>query len=141
MLDRARILGLIRHQGAMCLLDRVIDCSAQRIVCSSQSHLNPANPLCRRGRLSTVCGVEYGLQAAASHGALLGRVKQQGRLVALRQVVIHHPRLDDPTIAQLRAEAVLEHGDAVGVIYRFQLRAEDGRRLAEGRATIAFQRP
>jgi predicted hotdog family 3-hydroxylacyl-ACP dehydratase len=142
MLDRARILQLIPHQGAMCLLDRVIDWSAQRVVCVAQSHLDPANPLCRRGRLSTLCGLEYGLQAAAIHGALLEGVKQEGRLVALRNVVIHHPRLDDPAIGRrLRAEAALEQGDTAAVIYRFQLKAEDGRRLAQGRATMAFQRP
>jgi predicted hotdog family 3-hydroxylacyl-ACP dehydratase len=141
MLDRERILGLIRHQGAMCLLDRVIDWSAQRIVCVAHSHLDPMNPLCRRGRLSTISGLEYGLQAAAIHGALLGAVKQRGRLVALRHVLIRHPRLDDAAIGQLRAEAALEQADAAAVIYWFQLQAEDGRRLAEGRATIALPRP
>ena len=125
----------------MCLLDRVIDWSAQWIVCVAQSHLDPANPLYRRGRLSTLCGLEYGLQAAAVHGALLGGVKRQGRLVALRHVVIQHPRLDDQTIGQLRVEAALEQGDAAAAIYQFQLQAEDGRRLAQGRATIALQSP
>lgn len=141
MLDRERILELIRHQGAMCLLDQVIDWSAQRVLCVTRSHLDPANPLCRRHRLSTLCGLEYGLQAAAIHGALLGGVKQQGQLVALRNVVIRHSRLDDPAIGLLGATAVLEQGGAAAAIYQFQLQAEDGQRLAEGRATIAFYHP
>jgi len=71
MLTREHILGLIPHQGTMCLLDRVLDWSAGEIVCAASSHLAPDNPLRRDGRLGAICGIEYGLQAAALHGALV----------------------------------------------------------------------
>ena len=139
MLDRSGIAALIPHQGAMCLLDRVAAWSDTDIVCHAVSHLDPANPLRRQGRLSTVCGVEYALQAAALHGALRGGAPQPaGWLAALRSVSIHRPRLDEAGLGRLRIEAHREHGGAAGLIYRFRLLAEDGGLLAEGRATIAL---
>jgi predicted hotdog family 3-hydroxylacyl-ACP dehydratase len=139
MLDRSRIGALIPHHGAMCLLDQVAAWSDTDIVCHAVSHLDPANPLRRNGRLSTVCGLEYALQAAAVHGALCGGAAQPaGWLVALRNVIIHRPGLDDASIGRLRIEAHREHAAPAGLVYRFCLRAEDGGPLAEGRATIAL---
>ena len=69
MLTRQQILALIPHQGMMCLLDRVAAWSAADITCGASSHLSPDNPLRRDGRLGAICGIEYGLQAAALHGA------------------------------------------------------------------------
>jgi predicted hotdog family 3-hydroxylacyl-ACP dehydratase len=139
MLDRSGIAALIPHQGAMCLLDRVAAWTDADIVCHAVSHLDPTNPLRRQGRLSTVCGIEYALQAAAVHGALRGGAPQPpGRLVALRNVIIHRPRLDEAGGGRLRIEAEREHAGPAGLIYRFRLRAEDGGPLAEGRATIAL---
>lgn len=71
MLTREQILGLIPHQGTMCLLDRVLAWSAGEITCAASSHLAADNPLRRDGRLGAICGIEYGLQAAALHGALV----------------------------------------------------------------------
>jgi predicted hotdog family 3-hydroxylacyl-ACP dehydratase len=139
MLDRPGIAALIPHHGTMCLLDRVAAWSDADIVCHAVSHLDPANPLRRQGRLSTVCGLEYALQAAAVHGALCGGAPQPaGWLVALRNVAIHRPRLDEAGIGRLRIEAHREHAGAAGLIYRFCLRANDGAALAEGRATISL---
>ena len=67
------ILELIPHQGAMCLLDEVA--SRGR---TTRYHLHgPISP-CHRtihcdamAGCSAVCGIEYGLQAAALHGALV----------------------------------------------------------------------
>jgi predicted hotdog family 3-hydroxylacyl-ACP dehydratase len=139
MLDRSGIAALIPHQGAMCLLDRVAAWSDADIVCTAVSHLDPGNPLRRQGRLSTVCGTEYALQAAAVHGALCGGAPQPpGRLVALRSVIIHRPRLDEASFGRLRIEAHREHANAAGLMYSFRLLAEDGGPLAEGRFTIAL---
>ena len=71
MIGRDRIMALIPHQGAMCLLDEAVLWTAERIVCRAVSHLDPANPLRRAGGLHALCGAEYALQAAALHGALL----------------------------------------------------------------------
>ena len=65
MLSRAHILELIPHQGTMCLLDEVTEWSERAITCRTRSHLTPDNPLRRDGRVSGLCGIEYGLQAAA----------------------------------------------------------------------------
>ena len=141
MLDRQRILELIPHQGAMCLLDGVSSWSETGLCCYARSHLDPANPLRRAGRLSTVCGLEYALQAAAVHGALRdGAPQPPGWLAALRNVALHRPWLDDPAIGRLEVEARMQHGNASGLIYAFRLCAENGEVIAEGRATIALSR-
>ncbi|HUN39907.1 MAG TPA: hypothetical protein VMU81_06430 [Acetobacteraceae bacterium] len=82
MLTREQILGLIPHQGTMCLLDRVLGWSAAEISCIAISHLAPDNPLRRDGQLGAICGIEYGLQAAALHGALV----QWGAMLAVPAV-------------------------------------------------------
>jgi predicted hotdog family 3-hydroxylacyl-ACP dehydratase len=137
MLSRERILELIPHQGAMCLLDAVSSWSDAAITCRTRSHLSPDNPLRRHGRLNGVCGIEYGLQAAALHGALLGgRPQPAGYLAALRSVEILAARLDDPSLGMLDVSAQLEMQDAGGLIYGFRIQSTDGAVLLAGRATI-----
>lgn len=139
MLDRDAISRLIPHQGRMSLLDAALAWDAGQIACRATSHLCPANPLRRSGRLGMVCGVEYGLQAAALHGALLeGARAREGRLAALREVEVAAGRLDDPTHGVLAVTARLEAAERAGMIYRFSLTTEAGRALVSGRATIVF---
>ncbi|MBV9783133.1 MAG: phosphotransferase [Acidisphaera sp.] len=140
MLDRSRILSLIPHQGRMCLLDRVEEWGEAAIVCSAVSHLDPANPLRRDGRLGIACGIEYGLQAAAVHGALCdGAAQAPGYLASLRSVRFAVERLDDPWIGRLavHAEALLR--EPRGMVTRIALRAADGRVLLEAKASIVIQ--
>jgi predicted hotdog family 3-hydroxylacyl-ACP dehydratase len=137
MLDRRRILELIPHQGAMCLVDEVSEWSDSAIACRTCSHLSPDNPLRRSGRLHGICGIEYGLQAAALHGALLAGNRQPvGYLAGLRSVDIVAARLDDTSIGALHVTAQLELRDVSGLIYCFQLRSSRGAKLLTGRATI-----
>jgi len=150
VLDRDAIARLIPHQGQMSLLDAALAWDDGQIACRATSHLCPANPLRRAGRLGMVCGVEYCLQAAALHGALaLGARAREGRLAALRDVTVAAGRLDDPAHGALAVTALLEAADRVGMIYRFSLAAEGqapasrakcepGRALVRGRATIVF---
>lgn len=134
------IAALIPHAGSMCLLDSVVEWSADAIACRATSHLDPANPLRRNGRLGAVCGIEYALQAAALHGALRGGAPQPpGWLAALRMTYLTPEPLDDPALGTLLAEARREHGDAAGLLYGITLRAEDGRVLLDGRATIVLR--
>jgi predicted hotdog family 3-hydroxylacyl-ACP dehydratase len=141
VLNRADILGLIPHQGAMCLLDGVTGWTAQDITCHSASHLDPANPLRRDGQLAPICGVEYGLQAAAVHGALCnGAPQQAGFVAALRRLEMHVDRLDDPAFGVLAVSATLEHADSTGMIYAFRLTSASGRCLLAGRGVVAFPR-
>ncbi len=133
---------LIPHAGSMCLLDAVIAWSDDAIACRATSHLNPDNPLRRHGQLGVLCGAEYGLQAAALHGALRGGAPQPpGYLAALRMTHLAAGRLDDPGLGALIAQARREHGDATGLLYAIRLDAEDGRTLLEARATIILTRP
>ena len=84
MLTRARILELIPHKGTMCLLDEAVGWSDAKITCRARSHLSPDNPLRRNGGLAGLCGIEYGLQAAALHGAIVaGGPQPAGYLAAL----------------------------------------------------------
>ena len=71
MLTRRHILELIPHQGSMCLLDEVVLWTDVAIACLSRTHLAHGNPLRRDNKLNAVGGIEYGLQAAALHGALV----------------------------------------------------------------------
>ena len=138
-LDHAAIAALIPHAGAMCLLHSVLDWSDAAIRCRAVSHLDPANPLRRCGRLQPVCGIEYALQAAAVHGALCAGNKQPaGYLAALRIDTLPEGRWDDPALGTLLVEARREHGSAAGLLYAIAVQAEDGRVLLAGRATIVL---
>lgn len=132
--------ALLPHAGAMCLLDHVSDWSIEAITCRASSHLSPDNPLRRAGRLATLCGAEYGLQAAAIHGALRdgGQAQPAGYLSGLTLSHIGVTRLDDPALGGLRVEARIELAERRGLIYGFTLHAEDGLLLLQGRGTILF---
>ena len=144
MLTRQQIMALIPHQGSMCLLDVVTAWSADGITCGASSHLAPENPLRRDGRLSAVCGIEYGLQAAALHSALMrgeaghDAFAPPGYLAALRGVDLQVERLDDASFGTLQVTARPELRTAGGLIYRFAVASEAGAPLLHGRATIVF---
>jgi predicted hotdog family 3-hydroxylacyl-ACP dehydratase len=142
-IDRDSIAALIPHSGGMVLLDRVVSWDQGRITCRTRSHLDPANPLRRAGRLAAACGIEYALQAAALHGGLAagGTAQQAGFLAALRDVTVHFERLDDQAIGDLHVEARLERHEEGGSIYALELRSQVGRVLLSGRAVIALPRP
>ncbi len=137
-LDHAAIAALIPHAGAMCLLDSVLEWSDEAIACLATSHLDPANPLRRDGRLAAICGVEYALQAAALHGALRGGAPQPpGYLASLRIESLTSARLDDPTLGVLRVTARCEHASDQGLLYGIAVHA-GARCLIDGRATIVL---
>lgn len=143
MLDRTGILKLIPHQGTMCLLDGVLDWNAGAIVCRAGSHLHAGNPLRHAALLGPAAGIEYGLQAAALHGALrAGEAPQPpARLAALRNVWFHARRLDDPTLGELKVTARIEANSVAGMAYAFRLFAAHGGCILEGRCLIALPDP
>jgi predicted hotdog family 3-hydroxylacyl-ACP dehydratase len=142
-MDAAAIAALLPHAGAMVLLDRVDHWDANAITCRALSHLDPANPLRRGDRLAAVAGIEYALQAAAVHGGLTAGGSRQpaGYLASLRGVALHIARLDNPNLGTLVVKARLERQEASGLIYSFELRAQDGHSLVSGGAAIALPRP
>ena len=97
-INKAEIRTLIPHSDLMCLLDEVVQWDDRSIVCVSNTHRDPVNPLRRQGRLSAVHAFEYGAQAAAIHGGLraraAGTIAPPGYLAALRDGRLHVTRLD-----------------------------------------------
>ena len=144
MIQGARLAAMVPHDGAMVLLDAVIRWDAGTIHCRSRSHLAPANPLRRPvaegARLPAICGVEYGLQAAALHGALLagGVAQRAGYVARLRGVTLAVEWLDDPAFGTLAIQARLEHSEANGMLYALSVSDVMGRLLVSARAGIAL---
>ncbi len=133
--DRAWLLAHLPHQGAMNVLDRVERWDEGTLHARATSHRDPSHPLRRGGVLPIAAGIEYGAQAAAAHGALVG-VAGAGRLASVRAVTFHANRLDDVEgDLDVRAEQ-LGGGDR-GVLYGFTVSRGD-RTLVEGRVTVAF---
>jgi len=138
LIDKAEIRQLIPHCDLMCLLDDVEQWDDRIIVCRSNTHRDPANPLRRQGRLSAVHAFEYGAQAAAVHGGLraraAGTVAPHGYLAAIRDGRFHVRRLDYIHLP-LRILATRLYGEGANIVYEFMLTAA-AVVVAEGRVTI-----
>jgi predicted hotdog family 3-hydroxylacyl-ACP dehydratase len=138
LIDKTEILGLIPHQGTMCLLDGVTAWDDQSIVCTSSTHRDPDNPLRRQQGLAALHAVEYGAQATAVHGGL--RARQAGQrapsayLAALRDIRLFVDALD-AVEAPLSIEATRLAGDTGHFIYTFRVSAAQ-ELLVEGRVTV-----
>lgn len=133
------IAAHIPHQGAMCLLEGVLEWDARRIVCRAESHGDPANPLRVAGTLPAVCGIEYAAQAMAVHGALLdahGAPLGRGFLASVRSVKLHAARLDD-VAGPLRVSAERLSGEDDHILYAFSV-ASDAGELLGGRAAVVL---
>jgi len=138
---KAEIRTLIPHAGLMCLLDSVLKWDDESIVCTSETHRDPANPLRRNGRLSALHAFEYGAQAAAVHGGLRARSAGVAAppcyLAALRGAHLQVMRLDD-IASPLEVRAHHLFGEAGNAIYECHVSAGDAL-LAEGRITIMLR--
>ena len=141
-IDAAEIRTLIPHSGSMCLLESVIEWDDRSIVCTSNTHRDPLNPLRRKGQLSAVHALEYGAQAAAVHGGLraraAGTTAAPGYVAAFRDARLHVNRLDDIE-CPLQVHATRLFGDDASTVYECRVSAGD-RILAEGRVTIMPRR-
>lgn len=139
----AEIARLIPHQGRMCLLDAVLECSPTRIRCRTRSHRQGSHPLGIEGELPSVAAIEYAAQAMALHGALNARegvVGRPGYIASARGVRLHVPRLD-AVAGELRIEAEHLAGDERQVAYRFAVQDEAGKALVDGRITVVLDTP
>lgn len=137
------IAALIPHQGRMCLLDAVLDCTPARIRCRASSHRAADHPLRSPLGLLAPVGIEYAAQAMALHGALNAAPGVQGRpgfLASARSVRLQVPRLDD-VAGDLLVSAEHLAGDERQALYRFELHDETGRLLVDGRATVVLDTP
>ena len=133
------IRELVPHQGAMCLLDEVLEWNAGRIVCAATSHRDPANPLRGADGLCAVAGIEYAAQAVAVHFALQNNSGKPGigYLAALRDVVCAVERLDtEPGDLTVGANQVAAEGGRL--LYDFRIDA-GGRELLKGRLSVVLR--
>jgi len=137
-INKAEIRTLIPHSGLMCLLDEVAQWDDRSIVCITNTHRDPVNPLRRSGRLSGLHAFEYGAQAAAVHGGLRARlmdtVAAPGYLAALRDGRLHVSRLDNIHLP-LRICATRLFGDRANTVYEFLVSSATVL-VAEGRIII-----
>ncbi len=125
MLDHDAIASLLPHSGRMVLLDSVESWTDTTIVCLTGSHRATGNPLRQNSRLSSLCGIEYGAQAMAVHGALIsGSNQRPGLLAALRNVRCHVAHLDDIG-DDLTVRARLLIGEGGRSIYTFSIQSND----------------
>jgi len=138
MLDRAGIASLIPHQGAMCLIERVLEWDAGHVIAATRTHAWVTHPLASAGRLRAVHACEYGGQAAALHGGLAAQAAGQratpGVVVALREVRFGCDYLED-----LGGEIIVEARRlmASSRSWQYSFRLEHaGAELASGRITV-----
>jgi predicted hotdog family 3-hydroxylacyl-ACP dehydratase len=138
VLDRAGILALVPHQGAMCLWDEVVAWDRERISLRAANHRDPAHPLRDAAGLRGLHLCEYGAQAMAVHGGLRAQASggraAPGLLVVLRSVNVHRARIDDLPGALEGEAGLLVDGDN-GWQYAFRI-LHAGVLLAEGRAAV-----
>ena len=140
-INKSEIRRLIPHSGLMCLLDSVSEWDDRSIICISNTHRDPANPLRRDGRLSAVHAFEYAAQAIAVHGGLrahaAGATASPGYLAALREARLHTIRLDDiPSPLRICAHRLF--ADGANAVYQCRVSADDVL-LADGRITIILR--
>src|SRR5437870_11943270 len=137
-ITKAEVRTLIPHSGLMLLLDEGRPWDDRSIVCITNTHRDPANPLRRDGRLSALHAFEYGAQAAAVHGGLrarsVGTTAAPGYLAALRDGRLHVARLDHIHLS-LRVRATRLFGDRANTVYEWLISAASVL-VAEGRITI-----
>lgn len=135
------LTALIPHQGAMCLLDKVVAWDPEHVVLTTRSHRSPDNPLRSEGHLRALHLCEYGAQAMAVHGGLMARAAgtraQPGLLVSLRDVKLFRSYVDDLP-GELRVEARRLAAGSGAWQYTFEVRHAD-KPLAAGRAAIMAQ--
>jgi len=132
-----RIAELVPHQGAMCLLDAVVEWDRERIVCHSDRHRAIDNPLRVRGRLSSLHAIEFAAQAMAAHQRLAGdsvASARYGLLVSVRQCTVAVEHMET-CASPLVIEATRIASTAQALTYAFRVGTIDTT-IAKGRASV-----
>ena len=136
--------GRVKVRVEPCSAGRILELIPTRVQCAcwtkwfpgrmtlspaAPNHILPRTTRCAVTGSHAVCGIEYGLQAAALHGALVASVAA-GRLSGGDPHGRDHgSRLDDPTLAFLEVTAELQLREASGLIYCFALHSAAGHRF------------
>jgi predicted hotdog family 3-hydroxylacyl-ACP dehydratase len=132
------IAALIPHRGMMCLLERVLEWDAERVLLSTTTHRSPDNPLRRANRLRALHLCEYGAQAAAVHGGLMARRAgaqiRPGLLVSLREVELDRDYIENLTgDLVVEAERLMQGSSSWQYAFRVRHASEE---IARGRVAI-----
>jgi predicted hotdog family 3-hydroxylacyl-ACP dehydratase len=129
------IASHLPHRGTMNLLEEIVSWDAQGLKARATGHRDVKHPLRRGDELPIACGIEYGAQAVAAHGALVAQgAAGAGFLASVRSVSFHATRLDDlPGDLDISVEQL--GGGQAGMLYRFSV-ASGGQALVEGRLAI-----
>lgn len=137
VLSRDAWAASIPHAGAMALLDTVVAWNETTIHATGERHTLETHPLRSAAGLHAAHLAEYGAQAAAVHGALLGDAKTRaGRLVSLRDVQLAVEYLD-LSAGRLDIRAQRLFADARGAQYAFNVEQQE-RQLASGRIVVMY---
>lgn len=135
------IRSLVPHAGRMCLLERIVDWTADSVRCATATHRDPSNPLATPAGLHAVHLCEYGAQSMAVHGGLCARRGEppaRGMLVSLRDVVL---RVDELQSLEGELVVVAERLQASDEAWQYRfIVLHAGREIAGGRATVALRR-
>lgn len=137
MLMQEAWAALIPHAGGMALLDGVVHWDVTVIHAIGERHALSEHPLRSPSGLHAVHLAEYGAQATAVHGALLGEVAgRAGRLVSLRdvQLAIEYVDLSKGRL-DVHAERLL--ADERGAQYAFRI-DQQGQQLVSGRVVVMY---
>jgi predicted hotdog family 3-hydroxylacyl-ACP dehydratase len=127
----------------MCLLDRLLEWSADSIRCTAANPSAADHPLRTASGLLAPAAIEYAAQAMALHGALIAEAQagdaapSPGFLASVRSVRLAVQRLDDVP-GELGVYAQRQAGNESQIIYAFEVRDGNGRMLVEGRATVVL---
>ena len=138
-LGRDWLLANLPHQGAMNLLDAIVEWDATTLRAATQRHRDRDHPLRHGDELPVTAAIELAAQAAAAHGALAtGGPSGAGMIASVRGVSFHVARLDE-IVSMLEVRVEQLGGSDAGVLYAFEVRG-GGKVLVEGRLSVAFQR-
>ncbi len=136
-IQRHKIVQLIPHGEAMCLLDQITDWDEHHLNAITASHRRMDNPLIEDGRMEAVVLVEYGAQAAAVHAALqqsgLGATRP-AYLGAIKQLQLFSQYVDTSAV-ELQIQAQCIFNDSNGAIYDIRVRAKESDLMA-GRVVL-----
>ena len=136
-LSQEQLYAFLPHTGTMCLIEEVSSYDNEVILCRTNSHRSPENPLASKGCLSSIHAIEYAAQAIGIHGALSRNSQDKpngGYLVSVRNVQIFQDYLH--TLKKpLTIEATKSMASDALWIYTFKVSADD-LIVAQGRATI-----
>lgn len=140
IVDRGRIEELLPHGPGMVLLDRVLSCEGNSILCAADSHARADNPLRRNGRLPAMAGVEYAAQAAALHAALAGqRAAGAGAVLGGVKDLTARVQFLDEVDGTLAVRATLLLAQDNGAVYSFEVGPQSGAAVVEGRFTVMYR--